>query len=38
VYVEAPAALAIPAPAGWRVHRSLATRDAQAVLYRVGMD
>ena len=35
VYVESPPGTAVTLPAGWRLHRELATRDARAVLYRV---
>lgn len=38
IYVESPLAMPPPVPAGARPHRELATREARAVLYKVGMD
>ena len=34
LYVESPAGPATPPPAGWRLHRESATRDARHALYR----
>jgi len=37
VYVESAPESAIAVPAGWQLHRELATRDARTALYRAGI-